>query len=132
MRESASETASDPVDVVKLSTTATRPNACLAGEVRQGRVGPIGGDEVALALIESHRVLEGRGGVAGAAGAVQHRGELDERVAALADVVGAFGEFHRFAGDGLGARREDVGAGGELWTCEAVSSGAAHAVARSA
>ena len=88
MRESASETASDPVDVVKLSTTATRPNACLAGEVRQGRVGPIGGDEVALALIGSHRVLEGRGGVADA--------------------------------------------GGELWTREAVSSGAAHAVARSA
>lgn len=122
MRESASETASDPVDVMKLSTTATRPNACLAAEVRQGRVGPIKGRRGALSLIESHRVLEGRGGVAGAAGSVQHRGELDERFAAPADVVGAFGEFHRFAG----------GAGGELWTCEAVSSGAAHAVARSA
>ena len=120
MRESASETASDPVDIVKLSTTATRPNACLAAEVRQGRAGPIGGDEVALAVIESHRVLEGRGGVAGAACAAEHRGELDERVAALADVVGAFGESHRFAGGGLGglevaARRQDVGASGELW-----------------
>ena len=75
--------------------------------------------DVALALVEADGVSERRGRVAGAAGAIQHGREVDERVAALGDVVGALGESHCFARGRLGAlelaaRCEDVRAGGEL------------------
>jgi hypothetical protein len=69
-----------------------------------------------FALVEGDDVSQRGGRLAGAAGAIQHGAQVHERVAALADVVGALGESHRVARGGLRALERAA-------DCEGVSAG---------
>ena len=70
----------------------------------QNRLGSGGGDDVALALVEGNRVSESGERLVGLACAIEHRGEVEEGVAALRDVVGALRELHGVARCRFGCR----------------------------